>query len=824
MITSISPEKLAAIVSANVHKLPDSNPVSQVSIDSRKIFLGAGTVFFALQGNQANGHTFLKACHHKGVRNFVISKEALGQIENALHTDSNIYLVDNPLHALQSLATWHRAQFKGPVVGITGSNGKTIVKEWLGQLLSNRFETAKSPKSFNSQVGVPLSIFSMAAYHQVAVLEAGISQPGEMQRLEEMIGPDIGILTNIGTAHGQNFSSKGQKLAEKLSLFAQSKLLIYRKDNPAVAGTVERLFPKEKCVSWSDEAGADYTLRVKKQAFSSRIFLVKPDSSMYTFSTRFTDDASLENLRHAIVAASILGLDLPSIQEGIQQLSAIDMRLAIKSGRRQCTLIDDTYNNDLAGLEIALDFMETQRKKRQRVLVLSDFPQIKHPEEVYLRVNQLLNHYQIDQLVGIGHDIAAHLQSIPTTATFFVDTEAFLASPEINTFSDDLILIKGARTFGFERIVQALEEQIHGTVLEINLNALSQNYYFYKRRLPPATKLMAMVKAAAYGGGATEIANHLQKLQVDYLSVAYSDEGAELREKGITLPIMVLNVASENAQQIVRHGLEPVLYSPRILKFFGEYAKNEGVEIAIHLDMDSGMRRLGFDGDSIQELIALLTSYPELRVQSIFTHLTSTDNPEHDDYSLAQLEKFRGYCTKIIQTLGYKPLTHALNTAGILRFPAHTFDMVRLGIGLYGVGIDELSKGKLHQVGTLKTTISQIKHLKKGEHIGYNRMGVMPADGCIGTIGLGYADGYDRRFSNGVGYVIVNGKRAPVIGNICMDMTMVDLTGIEAQEGDVVTVYGEGIDLLDLSERVGTIPYELLTRISRRVKRVYFLD
>ncbi|EON78419.1 UDP-N-acetylmuramoylalanyl-D-glutamyl-2,6- diaminopimelate--D-alanyl-D-alanine ligase [Lunatimonas lonarensis] len=824
MISSITPIQLATIIHAD-HKIdaPELS-ISHVGIDSRKLLDGKTTVFFSLRGGQWDGHDFLNNCYRSGVRNFVIAADRAPVSGGDDFEACNFFVVPDTLIALQALAAWNRAQFKGPVVGITGSNGKTIVKEWLGQLLSTAFLTAKSPKSFNSQLGVPLSIFSIAPYHQVAVLEAGISLPGEMERLEKMIRPSVGILTNIGTAHSQHFTGESQKLEEKLTLFNQTDYLIYRKEQGLVAATVERVFPKERLVSWSENLDSDYHLRVKKQAGGSRIFLVKPDLSIRTFHTPFTDEASLENLRHAIVAASVLGMDPQTIELGVQQLRPVDMRLTSKSGRRNCTLIDDTYNNDLAGLEIALDFMQSQRRKKRRILVLSDFPQIKHSEKVYNRVVQLLNHYQVDQLIGIGPAIGSSVAESEVSADFFDSTEEFLASDLIHSFEDAVILIKGGRTFGFERIVHALEEQVHGTVLEINLNALTHNFHFYKQKLPPTTKLMAMVKAAAYGGGATEIANHLQKLKVDYLSVAYSDEGAQLREKGITLPIMVLNVSADNLPQIIQYRLEPVIYSPRILRIFGEHAQNVQETIAIHLDIDSGMRRLGFEPSEVGELTDLLKSYPNLRVQSIFTHLTSTDNAEHDPFTLRQLEVFQEFTAEFTQRLGYRPLVHALNTAGILRFPDHSFDMVRLGIGLYGISVDHLSADKLQQVGTLKTTISQIKELKKDDRIGYNRAGIMPDHGKIATIGLGYADGFDRRFSNGRGYVLINGQKAPVIGNVCMDMTMVNITGIDAKEGDEAIVFGEGIDLPKLASHIGTIPYELLTGISSRVKRVYFLD
>lgn len=824
MIQKLSPDQIAKIISAKSCEIRSNHPVSQVSIDSRKIFFGKETIFIALKGTHHDGHEFIEQCYEQGVRHFIVHENKFADFNDLAFPEANIYGVKDTLLALQQLAGWNRSLFRGPLLGIAGSNGKTIIKEWLGQLLSMYYQTAKSPKSFNSQIGVPLSLFSIAAYHQAAIIEAGISEPGEMQALEAMIKPSIGLLTNIGSAHDKNFHSRIQKLEEKIKLFTSCQLIIYRKDQTKVAEVLAKNFAPERLVSWSDHSEADYILQVKKDVDRCRIILFRPDLSMFTFTTPFTDEASLENLRHVIVAALTLGLSFQQIQDGISQLSPIDMRLTVKEGLRQCTLIDDTYNNDLGGLEVALDFMETQRQKKHRKLILSDFPQLKNQKEVYQRVSQLVDHYGIDQLIGIGTNIQKELAHLKPRAVFFKDTEEFIQSQVLQQFEQDLVLIKGGRSFAFERIVHALEEKVHGTVLEINLNALSHNFFFYRGQLPQHIKIMAMVKAAAYGGGAAEIANHLQKLKADYLSVAYPDEGAELRRKGITLPIMVLNAGPENVEQLLLNELEPVVYSVRMMEIYGAYCKSAGKKLNIHLDIDSGMRRLGFDYEDLDQLKKLIAEYPKLTIKSIFTHLSGTSDPNHDAFSHKQLGDFESISNEIMTGLPYSPIRHALNTAGILRFPDHAFDMVRLGIGLYGISVEEKSLGQLRQVGTLKTTVSQIKRLKKGESVGYDRKGIMPTDGQIATIALGYADGFDRRFSNGNGYVLINGQKAPVIGNVCMDMTMVNITGIPVKEGDPVVVYGEGIDLHKLAESIGTIPYELLTNISSRVKRTYYLD
>jgi alanine racemase len=500
------------------------------------------------------------------------------------------------------------------------------------------------------------------------------------------------------------------------------------------------------------------------------------------------------------------------------------MRLTAKAGIRQCTLIDDTYNNDLGGLEVALEFMQVQRQKRFRKVILSDLLQVGSTRETYHNIKILLDHFQIDEVYGVGEEICRHLSSVMERGKWYANTDEFLEKTDLTTFENDLVLIKGGRKFAFERIVQALEERIHGTVLAINLNALTHNFSFYKRRIPKGTKIMVMVKAAAYGGGAAEIANHLQKLKADYLSVAYPDEGVELRNSGNTLPIMVLNPGAENFAQLQAFKLEPVIYSIEILAAIGVFSQQEEKNIPIHLDLDTGMRRLGVEKKDLEQVKELLVKFPYLRVVSVFTHLAASDESKHDDFSREQLALFDEMSETLSIFLGYAPMKHALNTAGILRFPAHTMDMVRLGIGIYGIEVDEVAKGHLQQVGTLKTTISQIKTLGIGETVGYGRIGTRDRPTKIATIAIGYADGFDRRFSNGRGYGLVHGQLAPVIGNVCMDMTMLDIGDIPAKEGDEVTIFGEGIDLTDLAKCIGTIPYELLTHISNRVKRVYFLD
>ncbi len=822
MVQALSLHQIREILGDRQHH-NEANPlIQQIIIDSRSVLQPQHSLFVALRGAKFDGHDFIPELFQLGVRCFLVKSDYRAPSE--IKDEIQLVAVSDTKQALQKLAAYQRSLFDKPVLAITGSNGKTIIKEWLGQVLAQRYAVAKSPKSYNSQVGVPLSVFGIEPYHQVAVLEAGISKPEEMQALQAIIQPDLGIFSNIGTAHEEGFESLQQKLIEKSKLFSQAKWIIYRKEHLQVSTHLEMSFGAERLISWSENPGADYTLSVKKEIDKTKIVMIKPDMGMFTFLVPFSDVASLENIRHVIVAATTLGMQPVDIQSGIDHLKTVDMRLTLKSGYNESTIIDDTYNNDLAGLRLALDFMAAQRPKNRKVLVLSDFMQVGNTSEVYKEVARLVDFYQINLLIGVGKEIRILESLITCEQRYFEDTELLLESLQEDQFENDLILVTGARTYGFERIVNKLQQRIHGTTLEINLNALTHNYNFYKTKVAPSTKIMVMVKAFAYGGGATEIANHLQQLKSDYLAVAYTDEGVALREQGISMPIMVLNPAQESFHLLQKFDLEPVVYSPSFYRQLGKFCRTQQCGMKIHLDLDTGMHRLGFDLQQLSEVKALIQQFPELKVGSLYTHLVGADEASHEDYSLKQLELFAKMCEQIAGFLGFMPLRHALNSAGIIRYPAYQFDMVRLGIGLYGVEVNGKYDSSLRPISSLKTTISQIKELEAGETVGYSRKGKMHQKGKIATIAIGYADGYDRRFSNGHGYVLINGKKAPIIGNVCMDMCMVDITGIEAKEGDEVLIYGPGISLKELATQIGTIPYELLTNISSRVKRVYYLD
>ena len=818
-MNALTPEQIASITGGKLLGKNLSLELTRVSIDSRQILNPTQTLFVALKGAKADGAKFIPQLIEEGVQVFLVSESF--QIQNK---ETCYIAVKDTRKALQSLAKYQRELFEKPVVSITGSNGKTIVKEWLGQILSQNYAVAKSPKSYNSQVGLPLSVFEIQPYHQVAILEVGVSKKGEMEALQAIAQPNLGVFTNIGTAHDEGFESREEKIKEKLQLFKDSALLVYNKDQKELSKIIETAIENERLIAWSDQPGADYTRAIKFQDELTKIILIKSDLSTFTFYTRFSDQASLENLTHTIVAALSLGMLSDSIQKGINLLRQVDMRLTLKPGINDSLIIDDTYNNDLAGLRVSLDFMRQQRPKRRKILFLSEFQQQGQPEKIYPEVAELINSHSLDLVVAVGENIHPLQELIQSEFKAFASTQELSEWVGLENFSDDLILITGARAYHFEQIVNQLQQRIHGTTLEINLNALTHNFNFYKRRIKPETKVMVMVKAFAYGGGAVEIANHLQTLGADYLAVAFTDEGVILRKQGIQLPIMVLNPVQESFELCKTYDLEPVVFSLEFFTSLGNWCKNNQTQLKVHLDLDTGMRRLGFEEGHLEALSNLIKTYPELIIQSLYTHLVGADEEIHRDYSQEQLDSFIRMKDQILPHLSQKPLLHALNSAGIVAFPDYQLDMVRLGIGLYGVEVTGKHDRELQAISTLKTTISQVKRIEPGETIGYSRKGRLENGGKIATLSIGYADGYDRRFSNGKGYVLIHGKKAPVIGNVCMDMVMVDVTDIEVKAGDEAIIYGSQISLKDLADRIGTIPYELLTNISSRVKRVYYLD
>ncbi|MEX0884361.1 MAG: alanine racemase, partial [Cyclobacteriaceae bacterium] len=633
-----------------------------------------------------------------------------------------------------------------------------------------------------------------------------------------------GIMTNIGTAHDENFNGRSQKIREKCLLFNRCQYVIYRKEHGEVAHYLEKNPDRKSLVSWSEKPGADYTLAIKKQGEGNKILMIKPNREIFTFYTSFRDMASLENIRHVIVACITLGMKPQAIQDGLSLLKTVDMRLTLKKGIKNCSIVDDTYNNDLAGLKVALEFLSHQRKKKRKVLILSDMVEEGDEESVYRKVAGMMSHFGIDQFIGVGAKLEGHQNFFGKEALFYPNTATLSENIPTLNLEDDLLLVKGARIFHFEKLVQLLEEKVHGTVMEINLNALSHNFGFYKKRLPTRTKVMVMVKAFAYGGGAAEIANHLQSLGADYLAVAYTDEGVYLRKMGIHLPIMIMNPGLDSFHLLIEYQLEPAVYNIRLLKALMGHFKNSQKALNVHLEWDTGMHRLGFTKQEVEEVIVLMKDQSNIKVVSQFSHLAGADDPAHEKFTKKQALDFIEISNRASAGLEKPPMRHLLNSAGILRYPEHALDMVRLGIGLYGVEVNGLEQSHLKQVVTLKTVVSQIRMIQKGESIGYGRKGQMREAGKIATIAIGYADGYDRRFSNGVGHVMINNQIAPVVGNVCMDMCMVDITEIDLSEGDEVLIYGEDLPITLLAEKIGTITYELLTKIGNRVKRLYVLD
>lgn len=815
---------------------PIETSATYLLTDSRQLVFPQQTLFFAIKGQHHDGHHYLGDLYQKGVRQFVVEKKALtdaltDQLES--FEDAQIWEVDNSIKALQELAKRHRTQFDIPVVGVTGSNGKTIVKEWLSQLMSADFRIAKSPKSYNSQIGVPLSVWQLNDTHTLGIFEAGISQSHEMKALQEIIRPTIGIFTNIGSAHDEGFRSRKQKATEKLRLFTQSQHLIYRADYADIDEEIRLILkpvnPTCELISWGTSETCTVKVDWHKDANQTYI-VMKSEVNKFDdqlFAVPFTDDASVENLVHCLILMLHMGIPSGEIRQRISRLRPISMRLELKEGINDCYLIDDTYNNDLVGLSIALNFLSQQEQRPHKCAILSDLLQTgQKEEELYAQINTLLQQKRVEKLIAIGDAFArnAHLISIP--AEFYPSTSEFLGSLDTNAFRDAIVLIKGARPFQFERIVNRLQQRVHGTVLEINLDALTHNLNFYRNRVGNDTRIMVMVKAFAYGSGSAEVAQLLQFHRVDYLAVAYTDEGVTLRQNGIELPIMVMNPSHSTFDKLLEFQLEPEIYSHKILAEWLEFIteKSAAAQLPIHLKLDTGMHRLGFTDADLPRLIERLAPYPTLKVASIFSHLVGADEAIHNDFSRLQYERFVAGAAQLEAALGYRPLRHILNSAGIVRFPDYKLDMVRLGIGLYGVEVNRQEQRLLQQIGTFKTVVSQVKHLPAGETIGYSRKGVLERTSSIATIAIGYADGYDRRFSKGVGKVLINGALCPVVGNVCMDMTMVDSTGVQVEEGDEVIIFGPALPIYNLSDQIGTISYEILTGISERVKRVFYKE
>lgn len=810
-------DQFANITQGKVRVNNNSGHIEHFLTDSRRIVNPKASVFVAIKGERHDGHAYLTLLFEKGIRAFIVENEIL--IPSLILKYSSILVVDNSIGALQKIAAFHRQQFQYPVIGITGSNGKTIIKEWLGQVLLEEYKIVKSPKSYNSQLGVPLSVLRMTDKNNLAIFEAGISTIGEMEKLQLVIKPTIGIFTNIGSAHDEGFHDRKEKIREKWHLFKDCETVIYCADHDQI----QRTFPDHiNAISWGKDEQADIRITSIEKYENQAFFNLLYKNKKVRFQVPFSDEASLENVMHCIATMLLLEVSPKVISESLIKLTNVEMRLELKKGINNCYLIDDSYNNDLGGLQIAIDFLKNQPGGNKRIILSDIFQSGLEEKELYLQLNSILVENNIHSMIGIGEGMMKNASLFSIQSEFFETTDQYLKEIKLEEFNNETILIKGARPFGFERISNVLSEKIHRTVLEINLDALNHNLNFYRSKLKDGVKLMVMVKAASYGNGSFEIANLLQFNRVDYLAVAYADEGVELRKHGIELPIMVMNVALESFSNILKYNLEPEVYSIGQLKRLIDFIGKEEKSIKIHIKIDSGMHRLGFERKHIEELTKILKANSSIQVASIYSHLAGADEEKHNNFSKSQVEQFLQLANGIEKALLIRTLKHILNSAGILRFPDFQLDMVRLGIGLYGFEANQLEQDELLPISTLKTVISQIKKVEKGETIGYGRKGVAAQDTKIATIAIGYADGFLRAFSNGNISLLVNGKLAPVIGNICMDMCMLNVTGTDAKEGDEVIVFGENPSIKQLADAIDTIPYEILTNISNRVTRVFY--
>lgn len=812
-------EELAEIISADIIGNP-TGLVEEVYFDSRNLFQPINGVFFAFDEFQQNGSKYISDAYEKGIRVFVTSK-----VEDT-EMDAVYLKVDSPLKALQEWGRYHRTQFRLKVIAITGSNGKTIVKEWLNQLLWENLSIVRSPKSYNSQIGVPLSVLRITAERNLGLFEAGISLPNEMQSLEEIIQPKIGVLTHIGSAHLENFSSKEELIKEKLKLFKNVESIVFNADDELVKDLILKEFSDRKLFSFGN--GNDNVIQLKSISNTDwgRIVNILFENQNLNFTIPFKDSASIENVLTTLTTIAALDLDVRKFLPKTSNLLPVEMRLEIKEAIRDSILINDTFNSDLHSVKVALDVL-AQQPFPHKSLVLTDILQSNlEPDKLYRKVADLVNNYPINDLILIGDTLPKYRDWFKADARTFRTTDAFFKTLSVQNVNNEAILLKGSRPFQLEKISAFLEKKSHDTVLEINLQALIDNIKVFKNKLKPKTKMMAMIKANSYGTGSFEIAQTLEHHKIDYLGAAYADEGVELRKAGINLPILVMNPEQSSYGPIIDFKLEPEIYSLRVLKMFIKKLKEKSFTnpYPIHIKFDSGMNRLGFRIEELQELLEFLKEEKSVRIRSIFTHLATADLPSERKFALEQLEKFDKAYEYIASELSIRPIKHALNSSGITHFPEHQYDMVRIGIGMYGISDDEETQKQLKHVSTFKTLISQISTIEKGESVSYGRNFKAEKTTRIATIPVGYADGIRRAFGNGVGKMRVNGHLVPVVGTICMDMMMLDVTEIDCEEGDEVIIFGKNLSIVELAKQIDTIPYEILTSISSRVKRIYYRE
>ena len=818
-------EKVTALIGARRFGNAEAR-IDWLLTDSRSLAFPETTLFFALRTPVGDGHKYIPDLYRRGVRNFVVG--TVPENYETDYPDANFLRVLSPLKALQRLAERHREEYVLPVIGITGSNGKTVVKEWIYQLLMLSMNVTRSPRSYNSQVGVPLSVWLLDERSRIGVFEAGISQPGEMQALRAIIQPTIGVMTNIGPAHQENFSTIQEKCHEKLLLFKDAKVLIYNADEAVVAESVHDFGFGGQLFGWSrkDENATVFVRAIEPTEDGKTRIAYFFNGTAAEYTLPFADEASIQNSITALCVCLYLGLTPTDIARRMALLEPVAMRLEVVQGVRGCTLINDAYNSDAAALDIALDFMNRRAKEQAakgRTLILSDIFQTGIPaEELYAKVAEMLKSRGVERLIGVGPAISAAHTLFPIKKSFYPTSEALLESGELDTIHDEIILLKGARNFGFEQIAKALSLRVHETTLDVNLEAIAENLHFYRSFMKPETKLTCMVKASAYGAGSVEIAKTLQERGVDYLAVAVADEGAELRRAGITAGIIVMNPEMSAFGTLFEYELEPEIYSFNLLDALIRAARRQGItDFPVHLKLDTGMHRLGFNPKTdIPVLIDRLSHQRALIPRSVFSHFVGADSDGFDDFSEKQFKLFDEASRTLQAAFPHKILRHICNSAGIERFPERHLDMVRLGLGLYG--IDPIDNRVLHNVATLRTTILQIRDVPAGDSIGYSRKTVLDRPSRIAAIPIGYADGLNRHLGNRRGYCLVNGQKADYVGNICMDVCMIDVTDIPCREGDSVEIFGDALPVTVLSDLLGTIPYEVLTSVSNRVKRVYF--
>lgn len=797
--------------------------ISDLVIDSRQLTFPEGMAFFAIRGKNHDGHHFIGNLYQQGIRAFIV--EVL-PTDLARYSDAAFVLTNNTISALQLLAAYKRETFKSQVVAVTGSAGKTVVKEWLADILGLSVPVIRSPKSYNSQVGVPLSVWKLDEKYKLGIFEAGISFPGEMEKLQKIINPDIGVITNIGDAHSENFTDNKTKAKEKLKLFVNTSLLIYCSDQKLVKKLIQedKNLRSKKLIDWSWE-NKSAAIFVIKSLQPGNHTLVKMNylGKKNDFIIPFTDRASIENAITVISVCLALETDPEIVRKGLAGLVSVAMRMEMKTGINNCQLIEDYYNSDPGSLGMALDYLRGQ-KNRKTTLILSDFVQSGRDEkELYSEVANLIKKAGIDKFIGIGPALTRNSISFNKSASFYYSTEEFIMKFNAADFRNEMILLKGARKYEFEKIGKLLELQIHQTVLEINLDAIAHNLNEFRRHLDPGTRIMAMVKAFAYGAGPAEIAGLLEYQRVSYLGVAYADEGVELRNAGVTLPVMVMNPDPSSFDLIIKYDLEPEIYGIQSLIEFSDIASKHGiVHYPVHIKIDSGMHRLGFMPEDIPELAARIKTLESIRVISVFSHLAASEDPEFDQFTHHQAEVFLNAVSQIKEATGYSFLRHICNSAGIVRFPQYQFEMVRPGIGMYGAG--EFNGLNLKPAGRFKTRISQVKKIPGGEPVGYGCADMSDEERVIGILPVGYADGLNRKLGNRNGSILINNKRVPIIGNVCMDMCMVDMTGLDVKVGDEAEIFGENIRIDEIASKCQTIPYEILTSIPGRVKRVFFRE